>query len=57
MVIQFQENAQTERRSEGRIDPILQDPSGYCQGSKKFKLGTFLEAHDQFNEVFMTVLY
>ena len=35
LMIQFQEYAKTEgRKTEGRTDPISQDPSGYCQGSK-----------------------
>ena len=39
LMIQFKENAQTDRRMEGRKDgrtgPILQDPSGYCWGSNQ----------------------
>ena len=39
LMIQFKENTQTDGRKdrgmEGRGDPILQDPSSYCRGSKK----------------------
>ena len=38
-MIQFKENAPTDRRTDGKMegwtDPILQDPSGYRQGSNK----------------------
>ena len=32
-IIQFQENSQTDCRTEGRTDPISYDPSGYRRGS------------------------
>ena len=37
-MIQFQENAWTEGWTEEQIDPILQEPSGYCQGSKEKRI-------------------
>ena len=33
LLIQFQENIQTDCRTEGRTDPISYDPSGYRRGS------------------------
>ena len=33
LMIQFQEKARTYERTEGRTDPMLQDPSGYHQES------------------------
>ena len=36
-MIQFQENARTDGRMEGRTDSILQGLSGYHRGSKKNK--------------------
>ena len=36
LIIQFQENTwRDDGRSEGRAEPILQDPFSYCQGSYK----------------------
>ena len=35
LTTQFKENARTDRRTEGRTDPILQDLSGYRRGSNK----------------------
>ena len=41
-MIQFQENAQTDGRKDGktkgRTDPILQDPAGYHQRPQKIML-------------------
>ena len=36
LMIQFQENTQTDGRMEGRTDPISQDLSGYHRGSNKY---------------------
>ena len=36
LMTQFQENTQTDSRTEGRADPILYDPSDYCRGSNKY---------------------
>ena len=36
LMIQWQENTQTDGKMEGLTDPISQDPSGYCQGSNKY---------------------
>ena len=36
IIIQFQENNQTDGRMEGQTDPISQDPSSYHQGSNKY---------------------
>ena len=35
LMIKFLENTSFHSRMEGQIDPISQDPSGYCRGSTK----------------------
>ena len=55
LMMQFQENPQTdggtERRTEGRTDPISQDPTSYHQGSKKGHK-TFAAFFDDFEQIF-----
>ena len=36
LMIQFQENTQTDSRMEGRTDPMSQDPYGYCCGLNRY---------------------